>query len=39
MDSKTDLSSENDYDEFANEIPFIDGSLQPFQFEPTFTAD
>ena len=25
-------------DEFANEIPFVDDILQPFQFEPIFTA-
>ena len=28
----------NDYDEFANEIPFVDDILQPFQLEPVFTA-
>ena len=35
MDSETDFSSDSDYD---NEIVFVDDILQPFQFEPIFTA-
>ena len=37
MDSETDFSSDSNYDEFANEIPFVGDILQPFQFEPVFT--
>ena len=37
MDLETDFSSDSDYDEFANEIPFVGDILQPFQFEPVFT--
>ena len=33
MDSETDFSSTNDYDECANEIPFVGDILQPFQFD------
>ena len=38
VDSETDFSSDSDYDEFANEISFESNILQPFQFEPVFTA-
>ena len=38
MDSETDFSSDSDYNEFANEIQFVGDILQPFQFEPIFTA-
>ena len=38
MDSETDFSSDSDYDEFAEEIPFVGNILQPFQNEPVFTA-
>ena len=38
MDSDIDFSSDSDYDEFANIISFVDDILQPFQFEPIFTA-
>ena len=38
MDSETDFSSDNDYNEFANEIPFVGNILQLFQFETVFTA-
>ena len=38
MDSETDFSGDSDYDEFANEIPFVSDILQPFQFELVFTA-
>ena len=38
MDSERDFSSNSDYDEFANEIPFVGDILQLFQFEPVFTA-
>ena len=38
MDSETDFSSDSDYYEFANEIHFVGDILQPFQFEPIFTA-
>ena len=38
MDSQKEFSSESDYDEFANEIPFVSNILRPFQFEPVFTA-
>ena len=38
MDSETDSSSYSDYNEFANEIPFVGDMLQPCQFEPVFTA-
>ena len=38
MDSETDFPSDSDDDEFANEIPFIGNIMQPFQFEPVFTA-
>ena len=37
MKSKTDFSSDSDY-QLANEIPFVGDILQPFQFEPIFTA-
>ena len=30
MDSKTDFSSDSDYDEFGCEIPFVGDILQPF---------
>ena len=36
MHSKTDFSSDIDYNEFANEIPFVGIILQPFQFELVF---
>ena len=38
MDSETDFSSNSDYDELANEILFVGDIVQPFQFEPVFTA-
>ena len=38
MDQDTYFSSDSDYDEFANEIPFVDDVLQSFQFEPVFIA-
>ena len=38
VESETDFSSDSDYDEFANEISFESNILQPFQFEPVFTA-
>ena len=38
MDSETDFSSDSDYDEFINELLFMGTILQPFQFEPVFTA-
>ena len=38
MFSETDFSSDTNYDEFANEIPFVGDILQPFQFEPVLTA-
>ena len=38
MSSETDFFCDNDYDEFINEIQFVDDILQPFQFEPVFTA-
>ena len=28
----------SDYDEFATEIPFVGNILQPYNFEPVFTA-
>ena len=34
MDWETDASWDGDYDEFANEIPFVGDIQQPFQFEP-----
>ena len=34
MDSETDFSSDSNYDEFANEIPFVGDILQLFKFEP-----
>ena len=37
-DSETDFSTDSDYSEFANEIPFVGNILQPFQFEASFTA-
>ena len=37
-DSETDFSSDSDYDEMANEIPFLSNILHPFQFEPVLTA-
>ena len=37
IDSKSDFSSDSDYDEFANEMSFVDDILQPFQFEPVLT--
>ena len=33
-----DFSSERDYNEFLNEILFVGNTMQPFQFEPVFTA-
>ena len=33
IDSETDFSSTNDYDECANEIPFVGDILQPIQFD------
>ena len=38
MDSETNFSSESNYNEFANEIPFVINILQQFQFEPVFTG-
>ena len=38
QDSETDFSSDSDYDQFANEIPFVSNILQPFQFEAVFPA-
>ena len=38
MDPETVFSSDCDYDEFANEIPFVGDILQPFQLEPIFTV-
>ena len=38
MGSETDFSSDSDYDEFANEIPFVGNIMKPLQFEPIFTA-
>ena len=38
MDSETEVSSDSDYDAFANEIPFVGNILQTFQFEPVYTA-
>ena len=38
MDSETDFSNNSNYDEFANEISFVSDILQPYQFEPVFTA-
>ena len=38
MESETDFSSDSDYEEFANEILIVVDILQPFQFEPFFTA-
>ena len=38
MDSETYFSSDSDCDELANEILFVGDILQPFQFEPVFTA-
>ena len=37
MDSETDFSSDSDYDEFSNKIPFVGDILQTFHFEPIFT--
>ena len=28
----------SDYDEYANQILFVGNIMQPFQFEPVFTA-
>ena len=38
MNSETDFSSDRNYAEFANEIPFVGEILQPFLFEPILTA-
>ena len=38
MDSETDLFSDSDYSQFANELLFVGDILQPFQFEPVFTS-
>ena len=38
MDSETDISSDSECYEFVNEFPFVSNMLQPFQFEPVFTA-
>ena len=38
MDWETDFSSDTDYDEFADEIPYVGNILEPFQFYPVFTA-
>ena len=38
MYSERDIFSDSDYNEFANEIQFVCNNLQPFQFEPVFTA-
>ena len=38
MDSEIKSSSDSDCDELANEILFVGDILQPFQFEPVFTA-
>ena len=38
MDSERDFSSESDYDVFGNEKLFVGNIMQPFQFEPIFTA-
>ena len=38
MDSDTDFSSDNDYDEFANDSPVVCDMLQPIKFEAAFTA-
>ena len=38
MDSKTDFSTDSDYNEFRNEISFVGDILQLVQFEPVFTA-
>ena len=38
MDSETDFSSDSDYGDFANEIPFVSNIKQLFQFKPVFTA-
>ena len=37
MDSETDFSSDSNYNEFANEIPFVGDIILPFQFEQVFT--
>ena len=39
MNSETDVSGYSNYDEFVNAISFVGNILQPFQFEPLFTAD
>ena len=36
--SETDFSTNSNYDEFANELPFVGDILQSFQFEPLFAA-
>ena len=36
--SETDLSSDSNYDMFADEIPFMGNIMQLFQFESIFTA-
>ena len=38
MNSETDFSSDSDYDEFANKIPFVDNIQQLFQYKPVLTA-
>ena len=38
MDLETNYSNDSDYDDFANEIPFVGDIMQPFQFEPVFSA-
>ena len=38
IDSETDFPSDSDYDEVANDIPFMGNILQQFQFEPVFTV-
>ena len=38
LDSESDVTSDSDYNELANKIPFVDDILQPFQFVPVSTA-
>ena len=38
MDSETNISSDSNYNEFANEVPFVGNILQPFESEAIFTA-
>ena len=32
------VSSDSDYDQFANEIPLVGNILQTFEYQPLFTA-